>query len=108
MVLGARPCVCGCPGLPVYLFMQDCLTTPDAARILGLLSIPEAADRLGIKPTSLRVYLCTDSTIPRVHVLEGRRQRVYLSPNWVAERLNSVATRPKKTRRGYKANELQA
>jgi hypothetical protein len=73
-----------------------------------LLSVHDAADLLGIKPTSLRIYLSTDPSIPRVHILEGKRQRVYLSRNWVTERLNSVATRPKKTRRGYNANELQA
>lgn len=93
--LGARLRACGCPGFPAYLFMDD------------LITITEAAEILGIKPTSLRIYLCKDANIPRSHVLVGKQRRVFLSRNWAVERQNSVHTRPISTRKGYKANNLQ-
>ena len=72
-----------------------------------LITITEAAELLGIKPTSLRIYICKDSNIPRSHRLVGKQNRVFLSRNWCLERRNSVATRPLSTRRGYKTNNLQ-
>jgi len=73
-----------------------------------LITINEAADLLGIKPTSLRIYLCKDANIPRLHRLIGKQNRVFLSRNWAVERRNSVATRPLSTRKGYKTNKIQA
>jgi hypothetical protein len=72
-----------------------------------LITINEAAALLSIKPTSLRIYLCKDSNIPRSHRLVGKQNRVFLSRNWCIERRNSVATRPLSTRKGYKTNTLQ-